>query len=85
MSKTRKSKQLWINCSQCQCILAVKDASLHDQNCPPTLHLQHGYIKNNVLNTLLEIQKTTGKTYEKNFKINLQKYLTKILQNYLKI
>ncbi|XP_058792061.1 ATPase family gene 2 protein homolog A [Phymastichus coffea] len=57
--KGRRSTCPWVNCDKCQAFLAQKDINDHEQNCPPSEPWKPGFIKDDVLHSILEPYKST--------------------------
>nr|CAD7204232.1 unnamed protein product [Timema douglasi] len=55
--KTRKSLSPWFTCEVCNVVLTQKDLPLHqDKSCPPPVqHWSHGFIRDKVLHSSLEL------------------------------
>ncbi|KAJ8669376.1 hypothetical protein QAD02_000635 [Eretmocerus hayati] len=58
-TKARKSLCPWVTCDKCHATLAQKDTPAHAKNCPPLEYADHAYIKDGILNTTVDVYKST--------------------------
>lgn len=57
---SRKSLSQWVTCDNCQAFLGQKDFDDHKKNCPPSEPWKPGFIKDDILHSVLESYKSLG-------------------------
>ncbi|XP_046738767.1 ATPase family protein 2 homolog [Diprion similis] len=57
--KSKKGSALWYSCEKCEAVLAQKDITVHEENCPPCAKdWSHNYIRHGVLYSNVEVYKS---------------------------